>query len=72
MADGLRMSWRLGEPAPFSILRLASSPGLFGSGIRARLRPLVETNWARDPFALGSYSYAVPGYADARASLAAP
>ena len=45
---------------------------LFGSGIRARLRLLVETGWERDPFARGSYSYAFPGYADARATLAAP
>jgi monoamine oxidase len=46
--------------------------GLFGSGIRARLQPLVETYWARDPFALGSYSYALPGHANARSRLAAP
>jgi monoamine oxidase len=46
--------------------------GLLGSDIRARLRPLVETNWARDPFAQGSYSYALPGHAHARATLAAP
>jgi monoamine oxidase len=45
---------------------------LFGNGIRARLRPLVETGWARDPFARGSYSYALPGHADARGTLAAP
>jgi monoamine oxidase len=45
---------------------------LFGSAIRTRLRPLTETAWARDPFARGSYSYAVPGHADARAALAAP
>lgn len=45
---------------------------LFGTGIRARLRPLVETGWGRDPFALGSYSYALPGHPDARATLAAP
>jgi len=45
---------------------------LFGSGIRARLRPLVETGWGRDPFARGSYSYALPGHADARATLATP
>jgi monoamine oxidase len=50
----------------------AELTGLFGSGVRARLRPLVETNWARDPFALGSYSYALPGYANARSRLAAP
>jgi monoamine oxidase len=45
---------------------------LFGNGIRARLRLLVETGWGRDPFARGSYSYALPGHADARAALAAP
>jgi monoamine oxidase len=45
---------------------------LFGSGIRARLRPLVETGWGRDPFARGSYSYALPGRADARVTLATP
>jgi monoamine oxidase len=45
---------------------------LFGSSIRGRLRPLVETGWGRDPFARGSYSYALPGHADARAVLAAP
>jgi monoamine oxidase len=45
---------------------------LFGSDIRAHLHPLVETRWGRDPFARGSYSYALPGHADARAVLAAP
>ena len=45
---------------------------LFDSGIRARLHPLVETGWAGGPFARGSYSYALPGHADARAALAAP
>lgn len=44
---------------------------LFGGDIRARLRPLAETSWAKDPFAGGSYSYALPGHAHARAVLAA-
>jgi monoamine oxidase len=51
---------------------VAELTGLLGSDVRAGLRPLVETNWARDPFAQGSYSYALPGHADARATLAAP
>jgi monoamine oxidase len=46
--------------------------GLFGNHIRACLHPLVETGWGRDPFARGSYSYALPGHADARAVLGAP
>ena len=45
---------------------------IFGAGIRGRLRSLTWTAWGRDPFARGSYSYAMPGRADARATLAAP
>jgi monoamine oxidase len=59
-------------PGAFFDFAAAELAGLFGSGIRARLRPLVETRWGRDPIALGSYSYAIPGHADARAALAAP
>jgi monoamine oxidase len=59
-------------PGAFFDFAVAELVELFGSGIRARLRPLVETNWARDRFALGSYSYALPGHADARATLATP
>jgi len=43
-----------------------------GSGMRRRLSPIAATAWARDPFALGSYSHALPGHAEDRAVLAAP
>ena len=59
-------------PGAFFDFAVAELVELFGSGIRARLRPLVETGWARDRFARGSYSYALPGHADARATLATP
>src|SRR6202035_2517377 len=59
-------------PGAFFDFAVAELVELFGSGIRARLRPLIETGWARDPFARGSYSYALPGHADARATLATP
>jgi monoamine oxidase len=59
-------------PGAFFEFAVAELLELFGSGIRARLRPLVETGWARDRFALGSYSYALPGHADARVTLATP
>ena len=59
-------------PGAFFDFAVAELVELFGSGIRARLRLLVETGWGRDPFARGSYSYARPGHADARAALAAP
>ena len=59
-------------PGAFFDFAVAELVELFGSGIRARLRPLAETAWGRDPFARGSYSYALPGHADARATLATP
>ena len=55
--------------AGFAIGQLAS---LLGGGIRTRLHPIAATAWARDPYARGSYSHAVPGHADARVVLAAP
>jgi monoamine oxidase len=45
---------------------------LLGSDFRRKLKPLAETRWARDPFARGAYSHALPGHAGDRAVLAAP
>jgi monoamine oxidase len=45
---------------------------LLGSDFRRRLKPLAESRWARDPFARGAYSHALPGHAADRAILAAP
>jgi monoamine oxidase len=41
-----------------------------GADIRKRLSPIFGSAWGRDPYALGAYSYARPGDADARAVLA--
>jgi monoamine oxidase len=46
--------------------------GLFGNAFAARIRPVAIHRWGADPFALGSYSYASPGFADCRPKLAAP
>jgi monoamine oxidase len=46
--------------------------GLFGSEVRARLRPLVASTWCRTTQVGGAYSYALPGHAGARAALARP
>lgn len=46
--------------------------GLFGSAFAARIKPIAIHRWGADPFALGSYSYASPGFADCRPKLAAP
>jgi monoamine oxidase len=45
---------------------------LMGADFRRSLKPLGETRWAADPYALGSYSHALPGHRGDRAILAAP
>jgi monoamine oxidase len=55
--------------AEFALDELA---GLYGGGIRNRLRFLTASAWVGDLFARGSYSYALPGHAGDRAVLAAP
>jgi len=45
---------------------------LLGGGIRKQMAALTSTAWLQDPWARGSYSYALPGHADDRAVLAAP
>ncbi|MDR4307090.1 FAD-dependent oxidoreductase [Chelatococcus sambhunathii] len=67
-ADALE---REGEPA-FADFALAELSGLFGEGIRARLSPLPTHLWRADPFARGSYSFALPGRAGDRKLLAEP
>jgi monoamine oxidase len=46
--------------------------GLLGGDMRKRLGLVAASAWRRDPFARGSYSYAMVGHADARLALAAP
>jgi monoamine oxidase len=62
---------REGEAAMFAFAA-DELAGLLGEGIRARLTPLAATAWLGDPWARGSYSYALPGHAEDRARLAAP
>jgi monoamine oxidase len=58
-----------GALATFAADELAD---LLGSDIRKIITPIASTAWASDPFALGSYSHALPGHAGDRAVLAAP
>jgi monoamine oxidase len=58
-----------GAVAAHSIDEIA---GFLGNDIRRKLKPLCESRWARDPFARGSYSHALPGHSGDRAVLAAP
>jgi monoamine oxidase len=45
--------------------------GHFGSAFARRIKPLAIHCWGADPYARGSYSYAMPGAADERAVMAA-
>ncbi len=57
-----------------AFLDFASSEltGLFGNAFARRVKPIRVHRWGADPFARGSYSYALPGKADCRTALAAP
>jgi monoamine oxidase len=46
--------------------------GLLGSDFARRIEPIHVHRWKADPFARGSYSYALPGKAECRTVLAAP
>ena len=58
--------------AAFPAFAIEELTGLLGSDFARTLRPLAQSRWASDPWALGSYSHALPGGAGARALLAAP
>ena len=59
-----------GERAFFDFA-VSELTALFGSGFARRVKPIHMHRWGADPFARGSYSYALPGMADCRAMLAA-
>ena len=60
-----------GERAFFDFA-LSELTGLFGNAFAGRVRPIQIHPWGSDPFARGSYSYAVPGMAACREKLAIP
>jgi monoamine oxidase len=67
---GLARDLEKSGEADFFAFALDELVNLLGSEIRSHLHPLVSTAWGEDPYARGSYSYALPGNADARAKLA--
>jgi len=69
---GLAHELELAGPGAFTAFAIDELAHLLGSDFRRKVRPIVETAWATDPWALGSYSHALPGHAVARADLAAP
>ncbi len=61
-----------GGMAAFADVAMGQIVDALGSSYRKRLAPIACSSWARDPFALGSYSHALPGHSGARAVLARP
>jgi monoamine oxidase len=61
-----------GGPAAFFDFALTELTGLLGTAFARRIAPVAQHGWRSDPFARGSYSFALPGKADGRAVLAAP
>ncbi|MEO8061234.1 MAG: NAD(P)/FAD-dependent oxidoreductase [Pseudomonadota bacterium] len=70
-AEGARMVEESGSEAAFDFA-IEQLCALFGSDIRAALRPLAASNWTQMNYIGGAYSYALPGHAAARKTLAMP
>jgi monoamine oxidase len=71
-AGGLAAELEAGGDDAFFDYAVSELVGLFGSQFSRRLKPIQTHRWANDPYALGSYSFALPGFADCRQTLAAP
>jgi monoamine oxidase len=71
---GGSFAWELEDAGPgaFAAQSIDEIAALLGNDYRRKLKPLAESRWSHDPFALGSYSHALPGHASKRAVLAAP
>jgi monoamine oxidase len=61
-----------GGEAAFFDFAVAELTGVFGSAFARRMKPIRIHLWGADSFARGAYSYALPGAADCRQTLAAP
>jgi monoamine oxidase len=61
-----------GGDAAFFDCAVSELVGLFGSAFASRIKPIGIHRWGADPLSLGSYSCALPGFADNRPKLAEP
>ncbi len=66
------LSWELEQAGGLEPFARAEFRRLFGGAAVAELGPAVATAWGSDPFSMGSYSAALPGYAASREQLAVP
>jgi monoamine oxidase len=61
-----------GGPDVFFSFAKEELVNLLGGDFARRIAPVASHAWGADPWSRGAYSYAKPGYADYRATLAAP
>lgn len=61
-----------GGAAAFYDHAVSDLTALFGARFADRMKPIAVHAWGNDLFARGAYSFALPGYADCRQTLAAP
>ncbi len=59
-------------PAAMLDFAMEELADVFGAEFRGELSLITHSSWMSDPWARGAYSYAKPGWADARATLAEP
>ncbi len=69
-AGGLAAELEANGDGAFFDFAVSELVGLFGGDFARRLKPIQVHRWAHDPYALGSYSFALPGFADCRQRLA--
>jgi monoamine oxidase len=72
LAGSLARELEAAGPETMRAFVLDELVGLFGGKVPAGLGRATSTAWGEDPFALGSYSYALPGLAHRRPDLARP
>src|SRR5450830_1262500 len=70
-AGSLACELEAGGEGAFFDFAVSELKALLGSDFTRRVKPLHSHCWGADPFSRGSYSYALPGMADCRATLAA-
>jgi monoamine oxidase len=70
--NGCAAALEKGGVAAFVDFAVGQLADVFGNDFKDRLSLLDMHLWAADPFARGSYSFALPGRVDCRQALAAP
>ena len=72
MAGSYGRAMEKASDAEIEALALEAMTNAFGADARKRVRKLLRTHWASDPYSLGAYSHARPGRAESRLRFLEP